>query len=109
MHGNGDCRHAGACALLSVVRSTLIYESRLAANDAPVLTAMRELSDRYPRFGYRRIHVMLDREGHVMSVGRAWRIWRQHGLQVLRKRPRRRVAAEVFDAHRRVHSGMPGN
>ena len=82
-----------ACALFSVARSTLSYASRLAAKDAPVVTAMRQLSDRYPRFGYRRIHVMLDREGHVMSVDRAWRIWRQPGLQVPRKRPRRRVAA----------------
>ena len=81
-----------AFALLSVARSMLGYESRLAAKDAPVVRAMRQLSDRYPRFGYRRIHVMLAREGHTMSVDRACRIWRQHGLQVPRKRPRRRVA-----------------
>ena len=42
-----------ACALLSVARSTLEYESRLAAKDAPVVVAMRELSAQYPRFGYR--------------------------------------------------------
>ena len=39
-----------ACALLSVARSTLGYEPRLAAKDAPVVAAMRELSAPYPRF-----------------------------------------------------------
>jgi putative transposase len=82
-----------ACALLSVDRSTLGYESRLAVKDAPVVAAMRELSAQYPRFGYRRIHVFLGRRGHEMSTDRAHRLWRQEGLQVPRKRPRRRISA----------------
>jgi putative transposase len=57
-----------------------------------VLASMAILSAQYPRFGYRRIHVFLDRQGHQMSVGRAWRLWSQSGLQVPRKRPRRRIA-----------------
>lgn len=81
-----------ACALLSVARSALHYESRLVAKDEPVLTAMRRLAGQYPRFGYRRIHVFLGREGHVLSPDRTHRIWRQAGLQVPRRRPRRRVA-----------------
>lgn len=82
-----------ACALLSVARSTLGYQSRLAQRDAPVLSAMRALAARYPRYGYRRIQVFLARAGHPMSADRAHRIWRQAGLQVPRKRPRRRVAS----------------
>ena len=82
-----------ACALLSVARSTLGYESRLAAKDAPIVAAMRRLSAQYPRFGYRRIQVFLEREGHRMSADRAHRIWRQAGLQVPRRRTRRRVAS----------------
>lgn len=82
-----------ACALMSVARSTLRYESRLARKDAPVLTAMRELAGQYPRYGYRRIQVFLARRGHVMSPDRAHRLWRSAGLQVPRKRPRRRVAS----------------
>lgn len=81
-----------ACALLSVARSTLGYESRLAAKDAPVVAAMRDLSAQYPRFGYRRIHVFLERQGHAMSADRAHRLWRQAGLQVPRRRPRRRIS-----------------
>ncbi len=82
-----------ACALLSVARSTLGYQSRLAVRDAPAVAVMRDLAAQYPRFGYRRIRVFLKRAGHVMSTDRTHRLWRQAGLQVPRRRPRRRVAS----------------
>jgi len=81
-----------ACALLSVARSGLHYESEMVSKDAPVLSAMVLLSAQYPRYGYRRIQVFLERQGHPMSVDRAWRLWRKAGLQVPRKRPRKRLA-----------------
>jgi putative transposase len=82
-----------ACALLSVARSTLRYAPRMPMRDAPVLAAMVSLSAQYPRFGYRRIQLFLERQGHAMSADRVWRLWRQAKLQVPRKRPRRRVAS----------------
>ncbi len=82
-----------ACRLLSVARSSLSYASRLAERDAPILDAMRELARQYPRYGYRRIQVFLARRGFEMSADRAYRLWRQAGLQVPRRRPRRRVAS----------------
>lgn len=81
-----------ACALLKTPRSGLGYASKREVRDAPVTAKMRELSRRYPRYGYRRIRVFLAREGHKMSADRAHRLWRRAGLQVPRKRPRRRVA-----------------
>ncbi len=81
-----------ACALLKVARSTIGYESALAKRDAPVVSAMRGLAAQYPRFGYRRIQVFLARRGLTMSTDRAYRIWKKAGLQVPRRRPRRRVA-----------------
>jgi len=54
--------------------------------------AMREFAGRYPRYGYRRIQVFPGRQGFPMSADRACRLWRQAGLQVPRKRPRRRIA-----------------
>jgi putative transposase len=81
-----------ACALLSVARSTLGYQSRLVAKDTPAVTAMRELAGQYPRYGYRRIQIFLRRVGHVMSADRTHRLWRQAGLQVPRRRPRKRAA-----------------
>ena len=81
-----------ACAVLSVARSTLGYTSRLAVRDAPAVTVMRDLAAQYPRYGYRRIRIFLHRAGHAMSAERAHRLWRQAGLQVPRRRPRRRIA-----------------
>ena len=81
-----------ACGLARVARSSLRYRSHMATKNAPAIAAMRELSARYPRFGYRRIRIYLEREGHPMGMERAHRLWRQAGLQVPRKRPRRKVA-----------------
>src|SRR3569833_2860548 len=65
-HGGVSIRRA--CVLLSVARSSLRYRSRLVERDAPVLAAMRELSAQYPRYGYRRIQVVLGRRGQLMSA-----------------------------------------
>ena len=81
-----------ACALIGVARSALCYERRREAIDAPVLEAMKRLAGQYPRFGYRRIHVYLAREGIHMSWERTYRLWKLAGLQVPRKRGRRRAA-----------------
>jgi putative transposase len=82
-----------ACELIEIARSGLGYVSVRAARDAPSLEAMRRLSAQYPRYGYRRIRVFLRREGHGMSRHRAHRLWRLAGLQLPRRRPRRRVAS----------------
>jgi putative transposase len=81
-----------ACTLLGVARSALGYRSAKAEKDAPVLARMAALGARYPRFGYRRIRIFLERAGHAMSWGRAWRLWRRACLQVPRRRPRKRIA-----------------
>jgi putative transposase len=86
-----SCRRA--CTLMSVARSTLGYVSRLGQRDAPVQERMRQLAAQYPRYGYRFIQVFLERDGMPMSAKRAYRLWRAAGLQVPRRRPRRRVAA----------------
>jgi putative transposase len=82
-----------ACGLLGVARSTLGYELRLPIKDAPVIDAMKALSAQYPRYGYRRIRIFLQRQGHRLGWHRTHRLWRQQDLQLPRRRPRRRVAA----------------
>jgi putative transposase len=81
-----------ACTLIGVGRSALRYRSTKAEADAPVLARMTALAAQYPRYGYRRIAIFLEREGHVMSFGRCHRLWRLAKLQVPRKRPRKRIA-----------------
>ena len=82
-----------ACELIEIARSGLGYVSVRTERDAPTLEAMKRLAAQYPRYGYRRIRVFLRREGHGMSRHRAHRLWRLAGLQLPRRRPRRRVAA----------------
>ena len=81
-----------ACGLLGVARSALGYELRMPARDAPVIEAMRALSSQYPRYGYRRMRIFLRRAGHELSWERTHRLWRKAGLQLPRRRPRRRLA-----------------
>jgi len=71
----------------------LSYRSRKATKDTRVVERMKELSAQYPRYGYRRIRIFLGRDGYHMSPGRTYRLWQAAGLQLPRKRPRKRVAA----------------
>ena len=57
-----------------------------------MIERMQELSAEYPRYGYRRID-FFGRDGHGVSVGRAYRLWRAAGLQLPRERPKRVAAA----------------
>ena len=81
-----------ACELMELPRSILNYRSVRAERDAPALDAMRRIAATYPRYGYRRVRIFLRREGHAMGPHRAYRLWRVAGLQLPRRRPRRRIA-----------------
>jgi len=80
-----------ACRLFGATRSALQQPKKLEERDAPVMERMAALSAKNPRYGYRRIRVLLAREGQSMSPQRAHRLWRKAKLCVPRKRPRRRV------------------
>lgn len=54
---------------------------------------MKTLSAQYPRYGYRRIRIFLQRQGMQLSWSRTHSIWRCAGLQLPKRRPRRRIAA----------------
>lgn len=81
-----------ACELIEVPRSSLSYRPVRMERDGPALEAMKRLAGQYPRYGYRRIRIFLRREGYAMSRHRAHRLWRLAGLQLPRRRSRRRVA-----------------
>jgi putative transposase len=65
----------------------------MAEKDAAVLARITEFAAQYPRYSYRRIRNFLGRDGHTMSFGRAYRLWRAAKLQVPRRRPRKRIAS----------------
>jgi len=63
------------------------------AQDDGLRVRLYALAAERPRFGYRRLHVLLGREGIVVNHKRLWRVYRQEGLAVRRKR-RKRVAQQ---------------
>ena len=56
------------------------------------MQALKALSAQYPRYGYRRIRIFLRRQGFVLGWSRTHRLWRQAGLLLPKRRPRRRIA-----------------
>lgn len=82
-----------ACTLLSIGRSSLYYSHKMPLKDGPVIEAMKKLSATYPRYGYRRIQVFLQREGIYLGKERCGRIWSKAGLQVPKKRCRKRASS----------------
>jgi putative transposase len=79
-----------ACRTIGMSRSTLRYETK-REDPAELRTRLRELARARPRFGYRRLHVLLRREGRRVNHKRIYRLYRQEGLSV-RRRKRKRVA-----------------
>ena len=59
--------------------------------DAPLIHRMQALAQENNRYGYRRVRVLLGREGIALSWARAHRLWRKAGLSLPRRRPRRRL------------------
>lgn len=78
-----------ACQLVAIHRSTFRYVAH-PADDEPLLAKIKELAERHPRYGYRRISALLRREEPV-NQKRVRRLWRQHRLQVPRISRRRRL------------------
>jgi putative transposase len=78
-----------ACELAGLARSTCRY--RLRRTDDEVLVGrLRELAAARPRFGYRRLHVLLRREGREVNRKAVYRMYKAAGLSV-RRRTRRRL------------------
>ncbi len=83
-------RHA--CGLVGISRSSARYLGS-GRNDEPLRQRLRALAAERRRFGYRRLHVLLRREGLAVNHKRVYRIYREEGLSV-RRRCRKRVARE---------------
>ena len=74
-----------ACEALGVDRTTVRYVSR-RPDDAEARTRIRELAGQRRRFGYRRLHWLLCREGWTMNHKKFRRLYREERLQVRRAR-----------------------
>jgi putative transposase len=82
-----------ACRLVGLGRSTLRYRPRAPADEEGLRHRLRTLAAERPRFGYRRLHALLRREGVVVNHKRIERLYREEELAV-RRRTRKRVARD---------------
>ena len=83
-----------ACRALPVERSTYHYRPR-RAEQAALKKRIKEIAETRVRYGYRRIHVLLRREGWEVNPKRVCRLYREMGLQLRNKSPERRVKAKL--------------
>lgn len=84
-----------ACEVVRQSRLAWYYQPR-ENDDAPLLQRIEEIAAARVCYGFWRIFVLLRREGWRANHKRVYRLYRQAGLNLRRKRPRRRQAA----AHR---------
>jgi putative transposase len=84
-----------ACGLIGLDGSTHRYQRRADRNGA-LRQRLRELAEQRRRFGYRRLHVLLCREGQAVNKKRVQRLYRQEGLSLRgRRRKKRRAGLRV--------------
>lgn len=86
-HGLGVTR---ACGLIGMSRSLYRYESK-RPDDAVLKERLTALAGQKRRYGYRRLHVLLCREGWIINRKRTYRVYHEASLMVRRRR-RKRIA-----------------
>jgi putative transposase len=83
-----------ACGLLGVWRSSCRYREKPDRNEG-LREQLTELAHQRPRFGYRRLGVLLAREGQCVNHKRLFRIYREAGLSVKRNRRKKLLRTGV--------------
>jgi putative transposase len=86
-HGVSERR---ACRTFGADRSSARYRSR-RPDDADLRGRLRALAAERRRFGYRRLHILIRREGYVVNRKKTQRLYREEGLSVRRRRGRKRA------------------
>jgi putative transposase len=79
-----------ACELANIARSSFRYRAN-TDKDNTLREKLTQLAHEKPRFGYRRLAVLLRREGQVVNHKRVFRVYRAAGLSVKRKKRKRLV------------------
>jgi putative transposase len=83
-----------ACRVVGLSTATWRYQWRASPMNGRVLARLQAHAAVRARFGYRRLHILLEREGLIVNHKRVHRIYRAAGLQVRRRRRKRLTRAE---------------
>jgi putative transposase len=79
-----------ACTMIGICRMTVRYRST-RPDDGALRERMKALAHERRRFGYRRLHILLRREGYVVNHKRLFRLYREERLAVRRRGGRKRA------------------
>lgn len=86
-HGMSERR---ACAVIAADRTMIRYRS-VRPDDSGLRLRLRGLAQERRRFGYRRLFIFLRREGEPSGITRVYRLYREEGLAVRKRRTRRKA------------------
>jgi len=101
MRGDWNVSIRRACHVFLLDRSTYHYKSR-RPGQAALEQRIKDICQTRVRYGYRRVHVLLRREGWHINQKRTRRIYRELGLQLRNKTPKRRVKAKLREDRRKA-------
>lgn len=79
-----------ACQIISADRKTIRYRSSRPP-EVELRAKLRDLANERRRFGYRRLFILLRRDGEPSGVNRIYRLYREEGLSVRKRKARRRA------------------
>jgi len=79
-----------ACSLIEADRKMIRYRGS-RPSDTAVRSRLRELANERRRFGYRRLFILMRQEGEPSGINRIYRLYREEGLTVRKRRSRRRA------------------
>ena len=79
-----------ACTIVAADRKMIRYRSRRAP-DAELRARLRDLANHRRRFGYRRLFILLRDQGEPSGINRIYRLYREEGLAVRKRRARRKA------------------
>lgn len=83
-----------ACLLVGINRASMRYQSAVKTEDRELQIRIKELALERRRFGYRRIHCLLRREGFEVNHKRVYRLYREAGLIVSKRKRRKSLSVE---------------
>jgi putative transposase len=90
LQSNYEVSERRACTTLQVDRSSIRYKSR-RPDDAELRKAMKQVAQERRRFGYRRVHIMLQRQGWHVNHKKVKRLYREENLMVRKRGGRKRA------------------
>jgi putative transposase len=79
-----------ACSIVDADRRMIRYRSTRPP-DTELRTRLRDLANERKRFGYRRLFILLRQNGEPSGINRIYRLYREEGLTVRKRRARRRA------------------